>query len=182
MAPRAGCLTPLLRRSSQDRFMVYGLWFMVYGYTSLTRKRTPIGPYCRPMPRVLGGSSSGVGVFLWGRYPCTVYVVWNSAACCLNERVELLSCCGVEVARASRRLLRISNHQSSRKNQMLDFRFEDSLERTNGFRLFSEPFPQELRNRKSSIWSDREGRWNIRLEINLTISVLNGFRALRGRQ
>ena len=24
--------------------------------TSLTRKRTPLGPYCRPMPRVLGGS------------------------------------------------------------------------------------------------------------------------------
>ena len=28
----------------------------VYRGTSLTRKRTPLGPYRRPMPRVLGGS------------------------------------------------------------------------------------------------------------------------------
>ena len=27
-----------------------------YMGTSLTRKRTPLGPYRRPMPRVLGGS------------------------------------------------------------------------------------------------------------------------------
>ena len=27
-----------------------------YRGTSLTRKRTPLGPYRRPMPRVLGGS------------------------------------------------------------------------------------------------------------------------------
>ena len=24
--------------------------------SSLIRKRTPLGPYCRPMPRVIGGS------------------------------------------------------------------------------------------------------------------------------
>jgi hypothetical protein len=29
---------------------------MVYKGTSLTRKRAPLGPYRRPMPRVLGGS------------------------------------------------------------------------------------------------------------------------------
>ena len=27
-----------------------------YRVTSLTRKRTPLGPYRRPVPRVLGGS------------------------------------------------------------------------------------------------------------------------------
>ena len=30
----------------------------------------PLGPYPRPMPRVLG-CPRGVGVFLWARYPCT---------------------------------------------------------------------------------------------------------------
>ena len=30
--------------------------FTTYRVTSLTRKRTPLGPYRRPMPRVLGGS------------------------------------------------------------------------------------------------------------------------------
>ena len=34
-----------------------------YRGTSLIRKRTPIGPYHRPMPRVLGGSYGG-GRFL----------------------------------------------------------------------------------------------------------------------
>ena len=36
--------------------------------TSLTRKRTPLGPYRRPMPRVLGGSQ-GVVRFLMGEVP-----------------------------------------------------------------------------------------------------------------
>ena len=31
----------------------------------------PLGPYRRPMPRVLG-DPRGVGVFLWARYPCKV--------------------------------------------------------------------------------------------------------------
>ena len=39
-----------------------------YRGTSLIRKRTLLGPYSRPMPRVLGGFL-GVGVFLWARYP-----------------------------------------------------------------------------------------------------------------
>ena len=43
----------------------------LYRGTSLTRKRISLGSYCRPMPRVLGGSSSrGSGIFLWARYPC----------------------------------------------------------------------------------------------------------------
>ena len=39
-----------------------------YRGTSLTRKRTPLGPYRRPMPRVLGGSE-GVGRFLMSKVP-----------------------------------------------------------------------------------------------------------------
>jgi hypothetical protein len=39
-----------------------------YRSTSLTRKRTPLGPYCRPMPRVLGGFWGG-GHFLMGEVP-----------------------------------------------------------------------------------------------------------------
>ena len=38
----------------------------MYRGASLTRKRIPLGPYNRPMPRVLGGSSRGA------RYPCTI--------------------------------------------------------------------------------------------------------------
>ena len=35
----------------------YALRYAVaYRGTSLTKKRTPLGPYRRPMPRVLGGS------------------------------------------------------------------------------------------------------------------------------
>ena len=45
----------------------------VYRGTSLTRKRTPLGPYRRPMPRILGGLG-GVGVFLWARHPCTASI------------------------------------------------------------------------------------------------------------
>jgi hypothetical protein len=42
-----------------------------YGGTSLIRKRTPLEPYRRPMPWVLGGSWGGGGVFLWARCPST---------------------------------------------------------------------------------------------------------------
>ena len=40
----------------------------VYRGTSLERKRTPLGPYRRPMPRVLGGSKGG-GPFLKSEIP-----------------------------------------------------------------------------------------------------------------
>ena len=39
-----------------------------YRGTSLTRKRTPLGPYREPMPRVLGGSLGGWS-FLTGEVP-----------------------------------------------------------------------------------------------------------------
>ena len=39
-----------------------------YRGTSLTKKRTPLGPYGRPMPRVLVGSWGG-GRFLMGEVP-----------------------------------------------------------------------------------------------------------------
>ena len=42
-----------------------------YRGTSLTRKHTPLGPYRRPVPRVLEGPR-GLGVFLWARYPCNL--------------------------------------------------------------------------------------------------------------
>ena len=41
---------------------------LTYRVTSLARKRTPLGPYRRPMPRVLGGSW-GDGRFLMGEVP-----------------------------------------------------------------------------------------------------------------
>ena len=41
----------------------------MYRGTSLVRKRTPVGPYRRPTPRVQGGLR-GVGIFLWARYSC----------------------------------------------------------------------------------------------------------------
>jgi hypothetical protein len=40
-----------------------------YRLISLIRKRTPLGPYRRPMPRVIGGHR-GVVIFSWARYPC----------------------------------------------------------------------------------------------------------------
>ena len=40
----------------------------LYRGISLTSKRTPLGPYCRPMPRVLGGSQGG-GRFLMSEVP-----------------------------------------------------------------------------------------------------------------
>jgi hypothetical protein len=39
-----------------------------YRGTSRIRKRTPLGPYCKPMPKGLGGSK-GVGCFLMGEAP-----------------------------------------------------------------------------------------------------------------
>ena len=41
-----------------------------YRGTSPTRKRSPLGPYRRPVPRVPGGFLVG-GFFLWARYPCS---------------------------------------------------------------------------------------------------------------
>ena len=40
-----------------------------YRGTSLTRKRTLLGPYRRPMPRVLGGVLGFLFYLLWARSP-----------------------------------------------------------------------------------------------------------------
>ena len=40
-----------------------------YRGTSLTRKRTLLGPYRRPMPRVLGGVLGCFVFLLWARQP-----------------------------------------------------------------------------------------------------------------
>ena len=47
------------------------LYLPFYRGTSPTRKRTPLGPYRRPMPRVLGGSYGG-GRFLMSEVPLWV--------------------------------------------------------------------------------------------------------------
>ena len=41
-----------------------------YRGTGLIRNRPTLGPYQRPMPRVLGGTQ-GAGRFSWVKYPCT---------------------------------------------------------------------------------------------------------------
>ena len=43
-----------------------------YRGTSLTKKRTPLGPYSRPMPRVPGWSWAG-GCFLMSEVPLYAY-------------------------------------------------------------------------------------------------------------
>ena len=48
--------------------MLQGYLDFVYRGTSLIRNRTPLGPYRRPMLRVLGGSE-GDGCFLMGEVP-----------------------------------------------------------------------------------------------------------------
>jgi hypothetical protein len=56
--------TTFLTRALRRSYMCRG----VYRGTSPTRKRNPLGPYRRPMPRVLGGSQEG-GRFLMGEVP-----------------------------------------------------------------------------------------------------------------
>jgi hypothetical protein len=50
-----------------------------------TRKRTPQGPYCRPMPRVLRGSQGG-GRFLMGEVPLCCSGETDSGPCLINSR------------------------------------------------------------------------------------------------
>ena len=54
------------RMPARVQFEVAG--FEVYRGTMLKRKRTPLGPYRRPMPRVLGGSQ-GVVRFIMSKVP-----------------------------------------------------------------------------------------------------------------
>ena len=48
----------------------------MYRGTSLNRNRTSLGPYCRPMPWVLGGSQGGGGL-LMSEVPLYVYAPRN---------------------------------------------------------------------------------------------------------
>ena len=50
---------------------------MKYTGASLTRKRNPLEPYRRPVPRVLGGPEGG-GRFLMGEVP--LYAAWAGRA------------------------------------------------------------------------------------------------------
>ena len=49
-----------------------GLYTVEFGGTSLKRKRPPLGPYSRALPRALWHSLGG-GCFLPARYPCTTF-------------------------------------------------------------------------------------------------------------
>ena len=64
--PRAPAIEVRLEHVVQH--LLGGWEFVVYRGTSHTRKRTPLGPYRRPLPRVLGGSQGG-GCFLMGKLP-----------------------------------------------------------------------------------------------------------------
>ena len=60
-----------------------------YRDTLLIRKRTPLGPYRRPMPRVLKGSWGG-GCFLMGEVPLYLHVLAMALACAACT--HLLAC------------------------------------------------------------------------------------------
>ena len=51
-----------------------------YRGTSLARKCTPLGPYRRPMPRVLGGAQGG-GRYLMNEVPLYGKISWLAADC-----------------------------------------------------------------------------------------------------
>ena len=59
---------PLQRAEAAIAWHANDAFSKPYRGTSLTRKRTPLGPYRRPMPRVLGGSYEG-GRFFRGVVP-----------------------------------------------------------------------------------------------------------------
>jgi hypothetical protein len=54
-----------------------------YRGTSLMRKHTPLGPYRRPVPRVLGGSLGG-GCFLMSEVPLHNFIL--TASCRSSRR------------------------------------------------------------------------------------------------
>ena len=67
----------------------------IWGYrgTSLTRKCTPLGPYRRPVTRVLGG-----GVVLWTRYPCSEGARVRGATMHRERRCGLAEACSTKQA------------------------------------------------------------------------------------
>ena len=46
----------LVRRKVHANLLFFYITLVIYIYSSLKRKRTPLGRYSRPMHRVLGGS------------------------------------------------------------------------------------------------------------------------------
>jgi len=69
LAARKRCL--MMRMFARDMgpgFSVAGVPGPLYRGTSLIRKRTPLGPYRRPVRRVLGKAQWG-GRFLMGKVP-----------------------------------------------------------------------------------------------------------------
>ena len=59
-----------------------------YRGTSLIRKRTPLGPYRRPVPRVLGESWGG-GAFSYER-GTPVHILTRSRECATHTRLEAI--------------------------------------------------------------------------------------------
>ena len=57
-----------LEKQGKSRLECFRMFSGSYRSTSLTRNRNPLGPYRRPMPRVLWGSGGG-GRFLMGEVP-----------------------------------------------------------------------------------------------------------------
>ena len=53
------CEVPLYHMRTANLMLLLARQGRSYRGTSLIRKGTHLGPYCRPMPRVLGGSWGG---------------------------------------------------------------------------------------------------------------------------
>ena len=62
------CTPVLVTHATGDASRVTCPWVLQYRSTSLIRKRPPLGPYRRPIPRVIWGSQGG-GRFLMGEVP-----------------------------------------------------------------------------------------------------------------
>ena len=76
--------------ASEHRSTLRAIWSKLYKGTSLTIKRTPLGPYRRPVPRVLGGFLGGWAVSYERGTP--VLITLNvSQIQQLNEQIDRLS-------------------------------------------------------------------------------------------
>ena len=62
---RDNCSLAILHGTADQTYMGQ------YRGTTLRHNCTPLGPYCRPMPMVLGGFQRGGSFLLWARFPCT---------------------------------------------------------------------------------------------------------------
>ena len=75
---RFAALSPGGRKIATGSNIDYQIVHVVYRSTSLIRRRIPLGPYRRPMPRVLGRSWGG-GHFLMGEVPLYTSKVGSAA-------------------------------------------------------------------------------------------------------